>query len=176
MTDIEERFKRSAETSAALQLLRETVTGTVVSWDAFATATGIELDDTDRLRGVVDRAKKIHERENGGRVFWPIQGVGQKCLSDGEVAELAPSEARKRIRNQARRSKQRLLCVKNFDGLTDGEKAAWNSGMVTALAIEHVASAKATEKVLVSVDGRQKHFESVNGLRAMLGMTEVKEV
>lgn len=159
--EMNRRFQRSPETESVLALMKACPGGEAVTYEAASRAS--RVSDSKKLRDLVRRCGHIALREFGA-VFWSIQNTGVRHLLDSEIATFVGPEHRKRLAKATRKAKRRLLAVKDFKSLTDEQRAQWNTSMVLASVVEHVASAKTAQKVLVEIDDKARFSLATDSL------------
>jgi hypothetical protein len=155
--------ERSAETWAAVSLLRTIPELGIVTYEQLAASIG--CDPQREGRHHVVRAAEILAREDAIE-FAPVVNVGMKRADDLLKVSLGRFRLRKAAR-QARRSRRALAAVEKWDALPDDKKREHNILAAQAGAIQAMASVR-TERLLAGkTNGSRLKLDPGESLKLM---------
>lgn len=99
--------------------------GELVQYPELSEIIGQDIQTVGRSK--LYTAMRMQQRESK-RVFGCVRGVGIKLLSDSEIVGTR-DPALKRIRRTARKAAGKLICVKDWESLSNEEKVRHNAGL-----------------------------------------------
>lgn len=155
--------ERSAETWAAVTLLRAAAELEVVPYEALAAAIGSDPQKDGRHH--VARACEILARE-AAMEFVAIPNVGMKRADDALKVAIGRHRLRKAGR-QAKRSRRALAAVEKWDALPPEKRREHNILAAQAGAIQAMASCGAERKLLGRIEEREKALDPRESLKLM---------
>lgn len=133
----------SIDTQTLERLLLTIGVGETVSYKALSDSIGRNIQNG--ASHLLQSARRRLQRESA-MVFEAVHGKGLKRLDDIGIANCGES-ARVKMHNLARRTRQKLTCVQNFDALPNDAKVKHNVAMSIFGALSEVTKAKAVKKL-----------------------------
>lgn len=135
-------FELNPDTRLMTDLLLAMEQGSSLSYAAISREMGREVTGSDPY---LQSARRRAEKEDGF-VFEFERKKGIRRLTDPEIVALGESGA-KSLRSKARRTAKKISNVKDFDGLTDAQKAQHNGALALLGAIASASKASTLRRL-----------------------------
>lgn len=155
----------SADTSLLVERLRKVEVGETIDYQTLTNV--IDRDVRDEASGNFRSALHIVQRDYQ-IVFGTIRGVGVKRLGDSEKVACADNSIRK-IHREAKRGRDKLLCVTDTDKLSNADRIKFNTGIAAFGALHEVTKTKAIERLEAAVKKSADKLPLSSTLQAFLG-------
>jgi hypothetical protein len=155
----------SADTSLLVERLRKVGVGETIAYDDLTKA--VDRDVRGIANGNLRSAIHIVQRDYQ-IVFGTLRGVGLKRLDDVGTVALADNSIRK-IHREAKRGRDKLLCVSDVAKLSNEERIKYNAGLAAFGALHEVTKTKSQERLEAAVKTVGDKLPVATTLQAFVG-------
>jgi len=141
------RMQPSLDTRALYEALKKANPDEIITYEDLNKVVDGNVQNAKRC--YLNSARKMVHREDK-KVFRPVIGIGLKCLGDSDIAGLA-GPAIRHYGKSARRVAREIVCVQNFNGLSEEKKVQHNTGLTLLGLVDHCVKPKNVKQVQMKV-------------------------
>lgn len=151
MTQTTDKFRRSYDVQALIELLEKAAVGEVVEYSRIDAVIGDH--STPRGAGRIQSARRVLLRDKQ-MVFAAVERVGLQRLNDSDIIKTG-ADSVARIRRESIRGAKRLACVK-YEELSDAEKRKHDAYASHLGILAECSRPQVSKKIAAAVDQSQE--------------------
>lgn len=152
MSNTTDKFRRSYDVQALIELLEKAAVGEVVEYTKIDAAIACD-HSTPKGAGRIQSARKVLLRDKQ-IVFAAVERVGLQRLNDSDIIKTGADSVAK-IRRESIRGAKRLACVK-YEELSDAEKRRHDAYASHLGILAECSRPQASKKIAAAVDQSQE--------------------